>query len=261
MTSEMLASISDPVKIELSTSNLDLLQDSFGAPPGLCLKAAGPPGVHTAVQQITKFPVGFRPPPGLEMFGPVGSCPPGVFTLEKTPSESCAASTGLPSSAHSQVDSDDEILEICDDEEQKKTVVMRNIPNQYTRDMLLELIDQNGFAGSYSLVYLPMDFATGMAVGYAFINFIEHNDAVRFQDTFQGFKNWAFRGSSKVCEIAWRDGEDDLQEQVARFRNCPMMHPSVPDDFRPALFMAGKRIAFPPPTQSIRKPRIRSRRA
>lgn len=188
MTSEMLASISDPVKIELSTSNLDLLQDSFGAPPGLCLKAAGPPGVHTAVQQITKFPVGFRPPPGLEMFGPVGSCPPGVFTLEKTPSESCAASTGLPSSAHSQVDSDDEILEICDDEEQKKTVVMRNIPNQYTRDMLLELIDQNGFAGSYSLVYLPMDFATGMAVGYAFINFIEHNDAVRFQDTFQGFK-------------------------------------------------------------------------
>merc|ERR1712084_41960 len=188
------------------------------------------------------------------MFGPLVSGPPGVFTLDKAASESCAASTGLPSSAHSQVDSDDEILEISDVEEHKRTVVMRNIPNQYTRDMLLTLINQHGFAGSYSLVYLPMDFATGMAVGYAFINFIEHDDAVRFQDAFQGFKDWAFRGSCKVCEIAWRDGEDDLAEQVARFRNCPMMHPSVPDDFRPALFMAGQRVAFPAPTQSIRKP-------
>merc|ERR1719443_1420488 len=142
--SEVFACTTDPLKIELSlsTSNLDLLQDSFGPPPGLALKS-GPPGVHTAVQQ-PKLPIGFRPPPGLEMFGPKVAGPPGVFTVEKAASESCAASTGLPSSAHSQVDSDDEILEICDVEEHKRTVVMRNIPNQYTRDMLLALIDQNG---------------------------------------------------------------------------------------------------------------------
>lgn len=255
----------EPIKIDLSSFNLEYLP----YPPGFIgAKAASPPGVHVSMAppglNMVK-PPGFnvmRPPPGLEMFGPPCMRPEFsmAMALHEKVSNDCAASTALPSSTQSTVD-DDEVHELSDSEAQKCTVVMRNVPNQYTRDMLLALIDQHGFAGTYSLVYLPMDFATGMAVGYAFINFNLHCDAVRFQDTFQGFKNWVFKGSSKVCEVNWRDGEDDLPAQIERFRNCPMMHPSVPDDFRPALFHAGSRIDFPPPTQTIRKPRIRSRRA
>jgi len=260
-----MANMMEPIKIDLSNFNLELMS----CPPGFMnAQPMAPPGVHVATAppglNMVKPPGinAIRPPPGLEMFGPPCMRPDFsiAMALCEKQSSDCGASTTLPSSAHSTAD-EDEVHELSDGEEQKCTVVMRNVPNQYTRDMLLALIDQNGFAGTYSLVYLPMDFATGMAVGYAFINFNLHCDAVRFQDTFQGFKNWVFKGSSKVCEVNWRDGEDDLAAQIERFRNCPMMHPSVPDDFRPALFHTGKRIDFPPPTQTIRKPRIRSRRA
>ena len=40
----------------------------------------------------------------------------------------------------------------------RTTVMLRNIPNNYTREMFLALLDDNGFAGRYDFVYLPCDF-------------------------------------------------------------------------------------------------------
>merc|ERR1719163_748335 len=36
------------------------------------------------------------------------------------------------------------------------TVMLRNLPNNYTRAMLLKLIDSEGFGGKYDFVYLVM---------------------------------------------------------------------------------------------------------
>jgi hypothetical protein len=141
----------------------------------------------------------------------------------------------------------------------KTTAMMKNIPNDYTRDLLLGLIDEAGFAGSYDLVYLPIDFKSEVGLGYAFINFVSPEEAQRFQKHFQGFKNWSVP-SEKVCEVCESDKVQGKEDNIARYRNSPIMHESIPDNFKPALFEDGKRVVFPEPTKTIRPPRKQERR-
>jgi len=138
------------------------------------------------------------------------------------------------------------------------TVMMRNIPNNYTRALLLQLLDES-FYGTYDLVYLPIDFKTGVGLGYAFINFLNPQFAEEFGTQFQDFTGWALL-SEKVCEVSWSDMLQGLDDHIERYRNSPVMHESVPDDFKPALFRNGVRIPFPGPTRTLRAPRPRSRR-
>ena len=42
----------------------------------------------------------------------------------------------------------------------------RNIPNNYTREMFLELLDRHGFAGRYDFAYLPCDFYRDANLGH-----------------------------------------------------------------------------------------------
>merc|ERR1740120_413238 len=61
---------------------------------------------------------------------------------------------------------------------ERTTIMLRNIPNDYTRDMLLELLDSEGLASLYDFVYLPSDFKRWQGLGYAFVNMVSHEDAV-----------------------------------------------------------------------------------
>ena len=45
------------------------------------------------------------------------------------------------------------------------TVMLRNIPNRYTQQMLVDELDEVGFALCYDFLYLPMDKATKANVG------------------------------------------------------------------------------------------------
>merc|ERR1740130_533132 len=45
------------------------------------------------------------------------------------------------------------------------TLMFRNVPNSYSRDMLLELLDQEGFQGCYDFLYLPTDFLSLAGLG------------------------------------------------------------------------------------------------
>jgi hypothetical protein len=134
------------------------------------------------------------------------------------------------------------------------TVMMRNIPSRCNRKQLLDLIDSHGFVGCYDLIYLPVDFKKWVGLGYAFINFCSTSEAERFRHHFNGFSDWS-RQSSKVCEVSWSDALQGLDDNVERYRNIPVMHISVPDEFKPVLFKNGKRIPFPPPTKMIKNPR------
>jgi len=133
------------------------------------------------------------------------------------------------------------------------TVMMRNIPNNYSRQQLLDLINDQGFVNCYDLAYLPIDFKTEVGLGYAFINFVSSEDAERFRQYFHGFSSWSVH-SSKICEVSWSDVLQGVADNIERYRNSPVMHESVPDDFKPVLFRNGQRIPFPPPTKRIRAP-------
>jgi len=134
------------------------------------------------------------------------------------------------------------------------TVMVRNLPNHYTRDNLMDLLDAEGFGGRYDFVYLPIDFQTHVALGYAFVNFCTPMDAECVRARLEGFTNWQ-GPSSKVCNIAWSQHLQGLALHVERYRNSPLMHELVPDIYRPVLFKNGMRVPFPPPTRRIKAPR------
>merc|ERR1719453_900115 len=51
------------------------------------------------------------------------------------------------------------------------TVMLRNIPGNYTDELLEEHLNEEGFAACYDGIYLPKDLKNDLAcVGYAFIN-------------------------------------------------------------------------------------------
>lgn len=139
----------------------------------------------------------------------------------------------------------------------RTTVMMRNVPKEYTRAMILELLDRQGFLGSYDLLYLPADFQTELNYGYVFINFTTTENVAWFREHFTGFNDWIVP-SDRACEVSWSDAAQGLDDNVQRFRNSPIMHESVEDRFKPALFEQGQQIPFPEPTRKI-KPYRRKR--
>lgn len=145
-----------------------------------------------------------------------------------------------------------------DEIEEKTTVMIRNIPNSYSRQMLLDLLDNQGFRGNYNLLYLPIDFNTNAGFGYAFVNFVDTEAAERFMIYMQGFCDWAMP-SEKVCDVTWSTAHQGLDCHIERYRNSPMMHHSVPDELKPVVFVNGERVPFPAPTKKPRAPRIRRR--
>jgi hypothetical protein len=142
------------------------------------------------------------------------------------------------------------------DEEKATTVMLRNIPNKYTRSMLIALVDEQGFAGRYDFVYLPMDFRQSINLGYAFANLLTHEDAMKFREVFQDFSNWSSE-SAKTGEVSWATPHQGLHDNVERYRNSPVMHPSMPEEFKPLVFKDGKGIEFPKPNKVLRAPKLR----
>jgi len=137
--------------------------------------------------------------------------------------------------------------------DRRTTLMMRNLPNNYTRDMLVQLLDREGFAGSYDFVYLPVDFARGCGLGYAFVNLVDASLVTKFKCCFDAFSNWKLR-TTKVCQVTFSDRDQGLKANIKRYRNSPVMHPSVSDEFKPCLFSDGVRVPFPAPNRSLRKP-------
>eukprot|EP00747_Dinoflagellata_sp_TGD_P063164 gnl/TRDRNA2_/TRDRNA2_153336_c1_seq6.p1 gnl/TRDRNA2_/TRDRNA2_153336_c1~~gnl/TRDRNA2_/TRDRNA2_153336_c1_seq6.p1 ORF type:complete len:266 (-),score=48.18 gnl/TRDRNA2_/TRDRNA2_153336_c1_seq6:773-1570(-) len=80
------------------------------------------------------------------------------------------------------------------------TVMMRNIPNKYSQQLLIEEINNQGFAGTFDFIYLPVDPDTDANRGYAFVNFDDPSDALRFKQEFDG-RQMALFDSSKFVTV------------------------------------------------------------
>lgn len=136
----------------------------------------------------------------------------------------------------------------------RTNVLLRNIPSRFTREMLVKMLDSEGFEACYNFIYLPCDFVTENTLGYAFVNMVTNEEANRALAHFKGFCDWKIP-SSRVCETSWGREGADLFWHIQRYRNSSVMHHSVPEKFRPALFCDGVQISFPPPTRQIPAPR------
>lgn len=141
--------------------------------------------------------------------------------------------------------------------EPRTTVMLRNMPNNYSRAMLLELLDSEGFSGQYDFLYLPIDFQTKACLGYAFINLVSPAAAMRFWRTFDGYTRWAIP-SRKQSGVSWSGHQQGLDAHVDRYRNSPVMSDAIPDEYKPVLFTDGIRVPFPPPTKKLKALRLKA---
>jgi len=80
------------------------------------------------------------------------------------------------------------------------TVMMRNLPNKVTQQLLLSEMDAAGFVNGYDFVYLPIDPETNANRGYSFINFVTPGLALMFRMHFEGRKFNNFN-SNKVVSV------------------------------------------------------------
>ena len=140
------------------------------------------------------------------------------------------------------------------------TLILRNIPNKYTREAFLEHFEEFGLQDCIDFMYVPMDFdrvfhRVPMALGYAFVNFASSKDAERAKEMFDGFRSWRGTTSQKVCEVTYTFPRQGLDAHTQHYRNSCLMHESVPDCCKPAVFEAGIRQPFPMPTERIPMPR------
>merc|ERR1712232_171450 len=130
--------------------------------------------------------------------------------------------------------------------------MLKNIPNDYTRQDLLDWLDSNSI--QYDFIYLPTDWSKGANLGYAFLNLVSFDEAERIAALLNGFSDWKFP-SEKVCEVAWgTEQRQGLHRILEQFRNSPVMHSDVPEEYKPLMFKSGQRIPFPAPTKRIRPP-------
>ncbi|CAE7601074.1 ML4 [Symbiodinium natans] len=80
------------------------------------------------------------------------------------------------------------------------TVMMRNLPNKYRQQMLLDELADAGFRAQtdFDFFYLPMDHSNAANLGYCFINFTEPALANAFAAAFQGKKMRRFNSHKTV---------------------------------------------------------------
>jgi RNA recognition motif-containing protein len=136
--------------------------------------------------------------------------------------------------------------------------MLKNLPLSFTRESLVELLDKQGFNLMYDFVYLPRDFGSGSSLGYALVNLTSQAAVDDFWARFEGFAEWEIP-SDEVCSVEWSEPHQGLSVHVARYRNSPVMHSTVPESWKPAIFAMGRQTSFPPPTRKLKAPKVKQR--
>jgi len=99
--------------------------------------------------------------------------------------------------------------------DQRTTLIVRNIPTKMTQEHFKTLVSDN-FSGKIDFVYVPFDWKTGGALGYAFINMKHVTDVLPFYEAFHGF-SLQQSNSKKVWRVAYArlQGKEELAAHFA----------------------------------------------
>ncbi|MCQ2818731.1 MAG: hypothetical protein MJ252_15805 [archaeon] len=103
--------------------------------------------------------------------------------------------------------------ELVTGNEKRTTLMLKNIPNKYSLNNLIEEIDP-AFWGKYDYINLPIDYDRKLNLGYAFINFTDPFHIVLFYQTYYGRK-WNRYRSEKKLDLAYADkqGKKDVKSR------------------------------------------------
>ena len=101
-------------------------------------------------------------------------------------------------------------------EDRRTTLMIKNIPNKFNRELLLNIINQN-FKGAYDIFILPTDANRYKNFGYSFINFTSSYYIPFFYYLFHN-KKWSSTNSKKVCEITYSkiQGKNNLYAHYSK---------------------------------------------
>jgi len=194
-------------------------------------------------------PLGAAPGVGLDRVTHLASCRRVPSTITVSPSRGGGKTNKF------QLD----LERVASGEDQRTTLMLRNLPNKYTQPMLVDTLLEN-HKGAFDFIYLPVDFEQNANVGYAFINLVHPRLIIKFYADFHGHK-WSKFNSSKVCEVAYArlQGKASL---ITHFQNSSLMNEQA--EYRPVLFnAAGELEPFPvgPNVRTRRGPSVREARA
>jgi hypothetical protein len=136
----------------------------------------------------------------------------------------------------------------------KTTVILRNLPKGFSRDMVAGLLNSQGFEKKFDFIYSPVKLGTMATLGYSFVNFVSPEAAGDCRSKLDGFKTWDVP-FEKALSVTWSDSDQGFEANVGRHRNNPVMHESIGDEFKPAIYVEGIRATFPLPTKPLKQPR------
>jgi len=138
----------------------------------------------------------------------------------------------------------------------KTSVLLQNLPCGLTRTMLMSVLRGQGLARHVDFMYVPADLRNMANYGYAILNLSTPEAAEECMEKLGGFSDWGMPSAS-ACEASWCTGHQGLHAYTERYRNSHIMHKTVDDEYKPAVFKNEVRIRFPRPTKPIRAPRPR----
>merc|ERR1711963_743141 len=110
--------------------------------------------------------------------------------------------------------------------------------------MVADLLDAQGLEKMYDFIYTPVKFSHMATIGYAFVNFVSNKAAADCLLRLDGFSNWATPCENSLS-VLWSEKDQGLAVIIDRHRNSPVMHDSVREEFKPALYVDGVKTAFP----------------
>jgi RNA recognition motif-containing protein len=134
-------------------------------------------------------------------------------------------------------------------------LVIKRLPDGCTQDSIEEFLQARGLERACNFLYAPANFRKGKLFGYCFLNFVSPAAARRALQKLSAETTQHDAGVFGQIEVSLSLTHQGLDAQIDHYRNCPVMHPLVPDGYKPRLYVEGKIVSFPAPTEPVQLPR------